>query len=1025
MNLWGRRKAETRAKRSGVARAAAGSAPLEELLREAVQFLRAGSEADRIGAWLEPQACPEKEGASLVSFRGAIWDKEVDATPPEWTRISPEFPLPQELLSGRTVEQVLDGSGKGAVVGPLIEMQRALWVPITRGGRLRGVLLAATRARQGGLSRDLFESVAAELLLAIELEDEQRKARELRADLKLVRQVLEALESGTPEDSLLSFLAEDCTKTRARGNGPGALFAAIGRKSTGAAQDTGSIIFPWHNGDSAWTEALENEPISGISRQALENRKVVGSEPQFSRSRAAVARVVALPLEASGQVVGVLVAGMRSGNASLATLERLELRASLTAAVLAREKRKAEELQKSAWQRALLESSKIAALFLTTEARIAALSCGARNLLDAPPENGAEGPSSKKQEVRPLAPEMKDFAALFPPSEQEHAAAWARRISEEIRMGRSPVEDGSEFVLHNGQRVRVGMVLPCGGELAAVMLEAVQSEQELISQRSEAELQNVLEWLEEGVVLFDANDGIRAMNTRFAQIAGLAPMEAAEIKSLEALINRLKGGAADPDSFAARWRELARGSEGGALDELRLARPIPRVLDRAARPVLDASGQRIGRVEIYRDETARRVFQSKLRQTEKLVALGQMVSGVAHELSNPLTSILGYAQRLLLRGQAAGADRGEEARQIYEEAERASVILRQLLLNAREAQPERGTVSINQIALRAMELQRFGLGSEKIRAEIDLDPVLPFVYGDPGQLQQVLMNLVGNARQAITESRKGGKIRVRTRRTAEGRVLLEVSDDGPGVPEAILARIFDPFFTTKPEGKGTGLGLAIVLGIVREHGGQVHVLSPTKGGAIFRVELPAASQAIANAPSPREATARYLPETARAERAIERQSSRTGTGDAASRVLVVEDEPIVARLIADVLEDEGMRVDVLLDGREALERAAHERYDLVICDMKMPGLNGQHFYNALERAGNPLRKRFLFVTGDVVAAHTQQFLERHNLPHVAKPFRMEELTEKVRQVLSGVAAGRSFAAVQSEAIAKKKVAKSG
>ena len=120
-------------------------------------------------------------------------------------------------------------------------------------------------------------------------------------------------------------------------------------------------------------------------------------------------------------------------------------------------------------------------------------------------------------------------------------------------------------------------------------------------------------------------------------------------------------------------------------------------------------------------------------------------------------------------------------------------------------------------------------------------------------------------------------------------------------------------------------------------------------------------------------------------------------------MLVVEDEPTVARLIADVLEDEGMRVEILMDGREALDRASRQTFDLVICDMKMPGLDGQHFYKSLERSGNPLRKRFLFVTGDVIAAHTREFLERNKLPLVAKPFRVEELTEKVHGVLATTA----------------------
>ena len=1023
MHLWRSRKEDVEFHRKGVARAVVEGASKEELAGEAIQLLRERSDADRIGVWLEPQAQDKEEYERAVSFRGVIWEKGVEATPPEWRRLSPEFPLPQELLRGKTVDQELDVSGREALLGPLIEMQRALWVAIARGGRVRGVLLAATRTKQRALPKCLFESVAAELLLAVELEEEKSSARERRTDLLLVRRMLAALQSGTPEDSILAAIVEDCASTRVSDAGPGAIFAAIGMKRAGATQETGRMKFPWKQGDTVWTDSIENEPLAAIWRPAIKNRRVVGGELRSSVSNGKVERIVALPLEAGGGVLGVLVAGLPGGNASLATLERLELRASLAAAALVQEERNAEDRRRSVRQRELLEASRTPALLLTVEGRIAALSRGARDLLGAPSENGAREHSRKNPQTLPLAQGGEDFAALFSPHEQEGAAAWAQRISREISAGQFPGEESPEFALPGGQRVRVGMILPAGGELAAVTLDSVKSERESAAQRTEAELQNVLEWLEEGVVLFDANDGIRAMNSRFAQIAGLTSKEAAEIKSLEALINRLKGGAADPDSFAERWRELARLSDGGTLDELRLARPIPRVLARAARPMLDPAGRRLGRVEIYRDETAYRFFQSKLMQTEKLVALGQMVTGVAHELSNPLTSILGYAQRLLLRDELA--DRRQEVRQIYEEAERASIILRQLLLNARETRPERSTISINQIALRAMELQRFGLASEKIRVEVDLDPLLPFVYGDPGQLQQVLLNLVGNARQSIAESQKGGRIRVRTKRTDEGRVLLEVSDDGPGIPEAILARIFDPFFTTKPEGVGTGLGLAIVLGIVQEHGGQVHVTSPPRGGAIFRIELPAAAEILRGVPPRPEATPSSLPGKAHAERTSESQNPRAPSGDAVVRVLVVEDEPIVARLIADVLEDEGMRVDVLLDGREALVRAARERYDLVICDMKMPGLNGQHFYNTLERTGNPLRERFLFVTGDVVAAHTQQFLERHHLPHVAKPFRMDELTEKVRQVLLSKMADGVLATVLPAAGTKKKGAKNG
>jgi two-component system NtrC family sensor kinase len=455
-------------------------------------------------------------------------------------------------------------------------------------------------------------------------------------------------------------------------------------------------------------------------------------------------------------------------------------------------------------------------------------------------------------------------------------------------------------------------------------------------------------------------------------------------------------------------------------EELQMMHPAPRLLERSARPVLDPIGRRLGRVEIYRDLTAQRAFQSKLLQTEKLAVLGQMVSGVAHELSNPLTSIMGYAHRLLARADVSGWS--VELRQIYQEAERAGTILRQLLLNARETLPERGLLSLNQIVQRALDLQRFSLAAEKIRVEIDLDPVLPFVEGDPGHLQQVLMNLVGNAHQSLEQQGQGGTISLRTRRIGERRVLLEVSDNGPGIPQAILARIFDPFFTTKPAGEGTGLGLSIVLSVVREHGGQVHVISPPMGGAVFQIELPTASEvlqqeSIGHPPQARKKSTREISSVARHEDTyVPVFETRKGV-----RVLVVEDEPTVARLIADVLEDEGMHVEVLLDGREALQRAARQTFDLVICDMKMPGLDGEHFYKSLERSGNPLRERFLFVTGDVIAAQTREFLERNQLPHVAKPFRVEELTEKVHSVLETQAQRQR----SSADLARKNAARNG
>jgi C4-dicarboxylate-specific signal transduction histidine kinase len=248
---------------------------------------------------------------------------------------------------------------------------------------------------------------------------------------------------------------------------------------------------------------------------------------------------------------------------------------------------------------------------------------------------------------------------------------------------------------------------PAPGRGLTILLEPLAVHESAgLTDRAETELQSVLEWMEEGVVLFDAQENVRAMNTRFEQIAGLEPEDSGKIKTLGALIERLAEHAASPEQFAERWRKLARGIESGVREELQITRFAPRIVERASRPVLDAAGRQLGRVEIYRDLTAQRVFQSKLLQTEKLAALGQMVSGIAHELSNPLTSIL------VTRGSCArGKPRnGSRRPAVFPGAERANLSCLQLLLNAREL-CRRRTVSLNGSCSRRWA-QRFSLGQK-------------------------------------------------------------------------------------------------------------------------------------------------------------------------------------------------------------------------------------------------------------------------------------------------------------------------
>jgi len=403
------------------------------------------------------------------------------------------------------------------------------------------------------------------------------------------------------------------------------------------------------------------------------------------------------------------------------------------------------------------------------------------------------------------------------------------------------------------------------------------------------------------------------------------------------------------------------------------------VLERFSRPVLGREGSAAGWLELYYDVTTKREIQAKLLQGEKMAALGQLVSGIAHELNNPLTAIMGYAQLLL--GHGLSVPQQSEAGKVFQEAERARRIVKNLLYFARETKPERTRVDLNEIVERTLALRSYEMRVENIVVECALAHGLPETMADPYQLQQVVLNLLMNAEQALLEDRGQGHVWIRTRRASGSRIALEISDDGPGIAPSISSRIFDPFFTTKPSGVGTGLGLSIVYGIVQQHGGEVTVESHRGAGAKFVVELPVGIA---------------LPEhtvTAPPE------SAGKLNGFVRGRILVVEDEATVAQLIVDVLCEEGHDAEAAFDSQDGLTRISRSRYDLVICDLRMPRLDGPAFYDALERSGTSFRDRIIFITGDTLAPRTLGFLESHKLPYLAKPFLVEELKLAVNRML--------------------------
>jgi two-component system NtrC family sensor kinase len=383
----------------------------------------------------------------------------------------------------------------------------------------------------------------------------------------------------------------------------------------------------------------------------------------------------------------------------------------------------------------------------------------------------------------------------------------------------------------------------------------------------------------------------------------------------------------------------------------------------------------IERLDAQRTQT--KLAQERLLQSEKMSSVGQLVSGVAHELNNPLTGIMGFAQLLLLRDLEEAVRHQVET--IYAEAERASKIVSNLLTFARRRRAQKDSSNLNTLIERVLELRNYDLRVRNINTEMDLDSALPETLVDPNQLQQVFLNILINAEQAMKGDDEG-TLHIGTR--ASGRTItVSFADSGPGMSAETIRRIFDPFFTTKEAGDGTGLGLTICYNIIEEHNGRIWAESEPGRGTTFFIELPVIGGPAA--PAPRR-DAEPAPAAA-AER---------------KRILVVDDEDSIQRLLTGVLEMDGHEVLVAKNGREALDIVKRGGIDLVVTDMKMPVMGGAEFYTSLRDAKDPLAARVIFITGDTVAPDTRRFLQGVENAVLAKPFRLRDVREAVQAALA-------------------------
>ena len=367
--------------------------------------------------------------------------------------------------------------------------------------------------------------------------------------------------------------------------------------------------------------------------------------------------------------------------------------------------------------------------------------------------------------------------------------------------------------------------------------------------------------------------------------------------------------------------------------------------------------------------------RGQLRQAEKLTAVGELVAGVAHEINNPLAGILGYTQLLLQRRLSEGVRR--RILTISAEAERMAKVVRNLLAFARKHAPEKRLHDLNKIIDKTLELKAYHLRASQIRILKDFAPDLPLTLLDFNQMQQVLINLLNNAQQALAEARRGGTITLSTRH-ADGLIELRVADDGPGIPAEAENRIFEPFFTTKKEGVGTGLGLSLCYGIIQEHGGSIRAQSGSGKGATFFIGLPVR----------REATEPPGPPAPDPPRRM-----------APLRILLVDDEPAFLSFLTESLSGMGHRVEAARDVPEALERITSGRYDLIITDLRMPGGTGVEIYRAAVEKAPRLARRVIFTTGQPTGDETARFMRDIEHEPLLKPFKIEDIERAIERAM--------------------------
>jgi PAS domain S-box-containing protein len=399
-------------------------------------------------------------------------------------------------------------------------------------------------------------------------------------------------------------------------------------------------------------------------------------------------------------------------------------------------------------------------------------------------------------------------------------------------------------------------------------------------------------------------------------------------------------------------------------------------------PLRDEEGKIVGFRGIGRDITGRKRAEMQLLMASKLASIGELAAGVAHELNNPLTGVVGYAQLLAARHNVP-PDVKADLNRIYYESQRAARIVQNLLSFARQRTPEKSYFNVNELIQRTLDLRSYELRTNNIGICVNLASDLPQIMADYHQIQQVVLNIIINAEQALVESKRRGRITVTTS-LVKHNIRISIGDNGPGISNDNIGRIFDPFFTTKEVGKGTGLGLSVCHGIVTAHSGKIYVESQEGKGSTFVVELPAIAG--------KELVAKKEVVVKKS-----RQRRRKDIG----RILIVDDEAAICNILARTLSDSGYKTDAALDAKAALRKIDENGYELCIIDLNMPKISGKQLYETMKRRRLSLAERVMFITGDTITPATQDFLDSTRKLYLAKPLNPEEVVGLVKETLGG------------------------